>query len=62
VGIYQVMPVSKAIGRIVMEGGNALNIADQAKKDGINDLRQSALDKVRQGITSLAELHRVTQD
>ncbi len=62
VGIYQVLPVSKNIGRIVMEGGNALDISDQAAKEGVKDLRQSGLEKVRQGITSLAELHRVTQD
>ncbi len=62
VGVYQVMPISKAIGRIIMEGGNSLAIADQAVKDGIPDLRESALEKARQGVTSLAEVHRVTQD
>jgi type IV pilus assembly protein PilB len=62
VGIYQVMPISDAIGRIIMAGGNAIQIADQAKKEGINDLRQSALKKVKAGLTSLAEANRVTKD
>ncbi len=61
-GIYQVMPVSETIGRIIMEGGNAIDIADQAKKEGVNDLRKSGLLKVMQGITSLEEINRVTQD
>ncbi len=59
VGIYQVMPISDAIARIMMEGGNALQIADQARLDGIPDLRESALKKVAQGLTSLAEINRV---
>jgi type IV pilus assembly protein PilB len=62
VGIYQVMPVTEAIGRIIMEGGNAIDIADQAKKDGVNDLRASGLQKVREGMTSLAEVNSVTVD
>jgi len=62
VGIYQVMPVSETIGRIIMEGGNALQIADQARKEGIPDLRQSGLKKVKDGVTSLDELNRVTKE
>lgn len=62
VGIYEVMPISDAISRIVMAGGNAIEIADQARKEGINDIRASGLDKVRQGLTSLAEVNRVTTD
>jgi len=62
VGIYQVMPVTETIGRIIMEDGNALQIADQAKKDGVPDLRASGLKKVRDGITSLEEINRVTID
>lgn len=62
VGIYQVMPISDTMGRIIMEGGNAINIADQAKADGIPNLRESALKKVLQGITSLEEANRVTKD
>jgi type IV pilus assembly protein PilB len=62
VGIYQVLPISDEIGRIIMAGGNAINIADQARKEGISDLRQSALKKVKAGLTSLAEANRVTKD
>ncbi len=62
VGIYQVMPISETMSKIVMEGGNAIQLAEQAEKEKINNLRQSAIDKVRQGITSLAELERVTKD
>ncbi len=62
VGIYQVMPVTEAIGRIIMEGGNAIQIADAAAKDGIWDLRQSGLNKVIDGLTSLEEINRVTID
>ncbi|RRQ24465.1 type IV-A pilus assembly ATPase PilB [Guyparkeria sp. SCN-R1] len=62
VGIYQVMPVSEAMGRIIMEGGNAIDIADQAHKEGIPDLRRSGLKKVLAGVTSLEEINRVTKD
>ncbi len=62
VGIYQVMPVSEAMGRIIMEGGNSMQLADQAAKEGVADLRRSGLRKVMEGITSLAELNRVTRD
>ncbi len=62
VGIYQVMPVSEAMGRIIMENGNALQLADQARKEGIADLRESGLKKVRDGMTSLEEINRVTKD
>ena len=62
VGLYQVMPVSEAIGRIIMENGNAMQIAEQAKKEGVADLRQSGLKKVRDGVTSLEEINRVTKD
>jgi len=62
VGVYQVMPVSEAMGRIIMEGGNAIQLADQAKSEGIADLRESGLKKVSQGITSLEEINRVTKD
>src|SRR5215470_4660767 len=60
VGIYQVMPCSENIGRIIMEGGNAIQIAEEAEKEGITDLRTSALKKVKDGITSLEEINRVT--
>ena len=60
VGIYQVMPVTENIGRIIMEGGNSMQIADAARQDGVADLRQSALNKVKDGTTSLEEINRVT--
>ena len=60
VGIYQVMPISDEMSRIIMEGGNAIDLADQAQKEGINDLRRSGLMKVKQGVTSLEEVNRVT--
>jgi type IV pilus assembly protein PilB len=59
-GIYQVMPFSEAMGRIVMEGGNAMDIADQARKEGIKDLRESALKKVLDGHIDLLEANRCT--
>ncbi len=62
VGIYQIMPISQAMGRMVMDGKNAMDIADQAQKEGVSDLRQSALRKARAGIISLQELERVTKD
>ncbi len=60
VGIYQVMPISPKIGEIIMRGGTALDVEVQARKDGIPDLRDSALKKVRDGVTSLAEAERLT--
>jgi type IV pilus assembly protein PilB len=62
VGIYQVMPCSETIGRIMMEGGNSMQIASQAKAEGVADLRQSGLKKVKDGLTSLEEINRVTVD
>jgi type IV pilus assembly protein PilB len=60
VGIYQVMPVTETIGRIILEGGNAVQIAEQSEKDGVWSLRRSALQKVKDGLTSLEEINRVT--
>jgi type IV pilus assembly protein PilB len=60
VGIYQVMPVTETIGRLIMEGGNAITISDQARREGVWDLRTSGLNKVRNGLTSLAEVNSVT--
>ncbi len=60
VGIYQVMPISEGIASIIMRNGTSLDIEHQAKKDGIPDLRDSALKKVRDGLTSLEEVERVT--
>jgi len=62
VGIYQVMPMLEEIQKIVLLGGNALQIAEVSKAAGINDLRASAIVKVRNGLTSLAEIDRVTKD
>ena len=62
VGIYQVMPMLEDIQKIILQGGNALQIAEVAKAAGINDLRASALLKVKQGLTSLTEIDRVTKD
>jgi type IV pilus assembly protein PilB len=61
-GIYQVMPVSETMGRIIMEGGNSMQLAEQAKREGIPDLRESGLKKVLDGLTSLDEINRVTKD
>lgn len=60
VGIYEVMPISPAIAEKIMAGGNSLEIAKQAQLEGINNLRQSGLLKAAAGLTSLAEINRVT--
>ena len=62
VGIYQVMPMLEEIQKIVLKGGNALQISEVARAAGINDLRASALLKVKQGLTSLTEIDRVTKE
>ncbi|ACK53934.1 MAG TPA: type IV-A pilus assembly ATPase PilB [Thauera aminoaromatica] len=62
VGIYQVMPISEEIARIIMTGGNSMDIAAQARSEGVLDLRQSGLRKVRQGITSLEEVLATTNE
>jgi len=62
VGVYQVMPVSDAMGRIIMEGGNSMQLADQSEKEGIDDLRKSGLKKVAAGLTSLEEINRVIKE
>jgi type IV pilus assembly protein PilB len=62
VGIYQVMPMLEEIQKIILQGGNALQIAEAARNAGVNDLRASALLKVKNGLTSLAEIDRVTKD
>ena len=61
-GIYQVMPMTDEIQAIVLAGGNVQQIAEAAQASGVRDLRQSALLKVKNGITSLAEINRVTKD
>ena len=54
------MPVSETIGRIIMEGGNAITINDQAKRENVWDLRTAGLNKVKDGLTSLEEVNSVT--
>ncbi|MBF6025880.1 type IV-A pilus assembly ATPase PilB [Lysobacter niastensis] len=61
-GIYQVMPMNDEIQSIVLAGGSAMHIAEAAQRAGVRDLRQSALLKVKNGVTSLAEINRVTKD
>lgn len=60
VGIYEVVKITDAISRIIMEDGNSIQIADAARGEGFNDLRASGLKKVKDGLTSLAEVNRVT--
>jgi type IV pilus assembly protein PilB len=60
VGVYQVMPMTEAIQRIILSEGTAMDIASQAQRDGVRDLRQSGLVKVRQGVTTLEEIIAVT--
>ncbi len=62
VGIYQVMPISEEMSRLIMRNGNAIEIAEQAQLEGVRDLRQSGLLKVRQGVTSLDEVMAVTNE
>jgi type IV pilus assembly protein PilB len=62
VGVYQVMPITEALNHIIMKSGNALDIAAQARKEGVRDLRQSGLLKVKQGVTSLEEVEAVTNE
>ena len=62
VGIYEVVRITPAIQRIIMEDGNSMQISDVAQNEGFRSLRQSALMKAEQGVTSLAEVNRVTKD
>ena len=61
-GIYQVMPMNDEIQQMVLAGGNVQQITEASLRSGVRDLRRSALDKVKQGITSLIEINRVTKD
>lgn len=60
VGIYQVMPISETMQRMIMSGASALDLAAQAKVEGVKDLRESGLLKVKQGVTSLDEVLSTT--
>ncbi|NEV63578.1 type IV-A pilus assembly ATPase PilB [Thiorhodococcus minor] len=62
VGIFQVMPVTEEISRLILEGGNSMQLAEQAEREGIADLRASGLRKVKAGTTSLEEINRVTKE
>ena len=62
VGIYEVMPISDEMRQIIMRAGNALDIAEQSQKEGVRNLRQSGLLKVKQGMTSLEEIEAVTNE
>jgi type IV pilus assembly protein PilB len=62
VGIYQVMPISEEMNRLIMKNGNAIDLADQAQREGVKDLRQSGLAKVKRGLTSLEEVEAVTNE
>jgi type IV pilus assembly protein PilB len=61
-GIYQVMPITEEIAHIIMTNGNSMDIAAQAQREGVRDLRQSGLRKVRQGVTSLKKCSPATND
>ena len=60
VGIYEVVKITPELSRIIMEDGNSIDISEQARKHGFNDLRRDGLQKVKDGLTSLAEANRVT--
>jgi type IV pilus assembly protein PilB len=62
VGIYQIMPITDDMRQVIMRNGNALDIAEQAQKEGVRDLRQSGLLKVKAGITSLEEIEAITNE
>jgi type IV pilus assembly protein PilB len=61
-GVFQVMPISEAMERIILAGGSALDLARQSLDEGIIDLRRAALNKVKHGKIGLAEMNRVTKD
>ena len=62
VGIYQVMPITETTQQIILNQGNAVDIAKQAQLEGVRDLRQSGLSKVKAGITSLEEVLAATNE
>ena len=61
-GIYEVMPITDDMRQVIMRNGSVLDIAEQAKKEGMRSLRQSGLLKVKQGLTSLEEIEAVTNE
>jgi len=61
-GIYEVMPITEAIQHIILKGGSSLEIAAQAQREGVRNLRQSGLIKAKQGVTSVDEVLGCTND
>ena len=62
VGIFQVMPISEAMEDLIIQGGSTKELEAQSSKEGILDLRESGLEKIKAGITSIAEINRITKD
>ena len=62
IGLYQVMPISDEIQRIILRDGSTLDIADQARREGVKTMRESGLNKVKLGLTSLEEVLAVTNE
>lgn len=62
IGIFEVMPISPAMEQIIMEEGNEIQLAEQAKKDGVTTIHESGREKIRQGLTSIKEVNRVIND
>jgi len=62
VGVYQAMPITEAIQRLILTNGSAVDLAEQARREGVRDLRQSGLVKVQQGVTTLEEVIAATND
>ena len=62
IGVYEVMPMTDDMRQLIMRNGNSLDIAEQAQREGVRNLRQSGLLKVKSGITSLEEIEAVTNE
>jgi len=62
IGVFEVLPITESISKIIINGGNSTAIAEQAKKEGVWDLRRAGLEKVKAGITSIEEIDRVTSE
>jgi len=62
IGIFEIMPISEEMGRIIMANGTSIQLAEQANSEGVQNLRTSGLNKVKSGMTSLEEINRVTKD
>jgi type IV pilus assembly protein PilB len=62
IGIFEIIPITEPIARIILEGGNSMQIAEEARAEGYPDLRNAGLLKVAKGATSLAEVYRATTE